>query len=479
MNKVSNIAKNTSYLTLALILQKLLSFTYFTLLARYLGPENLGKYYAAISFTTIFGILIDLGFINFITRETAKKQENAQTLLSQIMGLKVPLAMITFILVWITAFILNPHDPLIRNLIMISALSMVLDSFSTTFFAVIRGFHTLKYESVASVIFQLIVLGLGCTALFQNWDLRLNLSVLVVASVFNFAYSYIILEKRLHVRLRLIFERRALMEIFSVSAPFAVFGILQRFYTYFDTVLLSYLAGDKAVGVYQVSFKIIFALQFLPLAFTASLYPALSSYWLHNQDQLRKTFSRAMNYLIIISLPIVVGILVLADKVIKLFKSGYEDALWPLRLAMLALFFIFVNFPLGSLLNACDRQRRNTINMAIVTVVSIVLNCLLIPKWQATGASFTVLVTNILMFVLGTIAARDLLPHYSAKSNWLTFGRSLLAALLMGAIIWMGRTHFNFFILVALGAVVYSLSLFALKGFTKDDIKSIAKSFRL
>ena len=68
MPKIANIAKNTSYLTLALVFQKIISFTYFTLLARYIGPASLGKYYLALSFTTIFAIFIDLGFANVLIR---------------------------------------------------------------------------------------------------------------------------------------------------------------------------------------------------------------------------------------------------------------------------------------------------------------------------------------------------------------------------------------------------------------------------
>ncbi|MBU1160908.1 oligosaccharide flippase family protein, partial [Patescibacteria group bacterium] len=58
---MSNITKNTSYLAIALILQKIISFSYFTILVRNLEPESLGKYFFAISFTTIFAIFIDIG----------------------------------------------------------------------------------------------------------------------------------------------------------------------------------------------------------------------------------------------------------------------------------------------------------------------------------------------------------------------------------------------------------------------------------
>jgi O-antigen/teichoic acid export membrane protein len=68
----NNIAKNTSYFTLALIIQKVITFSYFTILARNLDPDYLGKYFLAISITTMFSVIIDIGLSNLLTREVAK-----------------------------------------------------------------------------------------------------------------------------------------------------------------------------------------------------------------------------------------------------------------------------------------------------------------------------------------------------------------------------------------------------------------------
>jgi len=189
MTKINNIAKNTSYLTIALIMQKVISFTYFAFLARNLGPENLGKYYFALSFTTIFAIFIDLGFINFLTREVAKKQEAAEKLLGNILSIKLLLTFLTTIIVAVMINLFN-HDQLTKDLVYISIICMVLDSFTTTFFATIRGFHNLKYESIASVIFQLIVLSFGLVAMCLDLNLRLILGTLALASIYNFIYSF-------------------------------------------------------------------------------------------------------------------------------------------------------------------------------------------------------------------------------------------------------------------------------------------------
>ncbi|MFA5131167.1 MAG: flippase [Patescibacteria group bacterium] len=476
MPKISNIAKNTSYLTLALILQKIISFTYFTLLARYVGPASLGKYYFAISFTTIFAIFIDLGFANVLTREVAKDSSRTQKWLANIVSLKIPLALVALLAVFILIKVLG-YDEQTRNLVYISSICMVLDSFTSTFFSVVRGYHNLKYESISSVVFQLIVLGFGYSALLLGGGLVPAMFALALASSFNFVYAFIILRHKLKIFIKLAYDKVLVREILIISWPFAAYAIFQRLYTYLDSVFLSILAGDEQVGLYQIAFKIIFALQFLPLAFTASLYPAMSTYWHSNREQLLISFERALSYLIIISLPIIVGAVVLADKIVLLFKAGYGGALLPLQISIISLFFIFVNFPIGSLLNACDRQQKNTFNMGLVMVASVVLNLLLIPHWQAVGASITVLATNALMFVLGIYWVRKIIP-YRARKNIIVFAKVLLASVVMGMIIYLGKTYLNVFVATLIGAALYFGILLLLGGFKREDIMSVVHSFK-
>ncbi|NCN99763.1 flippase [Candidatus Falkowbacteria bacterium] len=476
MTKIENIAKNTSYLTLALILQKIISFSYFTLLARYVGPAALGQYYLAISFTTIFAIFIDLGFANVLTREIAKDKDRASSWLGNILSLKLPLTILVLLAVFILINVLG-YDSMTKALVYVSCISMVLDSFTATFFSAVRGFHNLKYESISSVVYQLIVLIVGYSALLLGGGLILAIGALALASIYNFVYSWSVVRRKLQVGVHFLFDKPLIREILVISWPFAAYAILQRVYTYLDSVLLSVLAGDVQVGLYQVAFKIIFALQFLPLAFTASLYPALSAYWHSNREQLAVSFERAMNYLIIISLPIIVGAVVLSDKIILLFKDGYAGAALPLRISIISLFFIFLNFPVGALLNACDEQRKNTRNMAIVLFVSIAMNLFLIPRWQAVGASMTVLATSALMFILGILVVRKIITYRIGK-NLLVFTKVFLASLLMGLVIWVGREYFNVFITTILGGLLYFFILFLLGGFSRNDILSIYHSFR-
>jgi O-antigen/teichoic acid export membrane protein len=470
-----NVTRNTSYYTFALILQKVVSFTYFTLLARNLGAENLGKYYFAISFTTIFSIIMDFGLVSVLTREVAKEKLAAKDLLGTIVAIKLPLTLLALLCIFVGAQIAG-YGQDIKILIYLSAFGAALDSFTVNFYGVIRGFHNLFFESISAVIFQIIVMTGGLVYLHLGFSLPFIFSSLLMGSIFNFIYSLIVLNKKIGVKLKVRVNRELLKKIVLIAIPFGIFAVFQRLYTYLDSVLLQHFAGNAYVGYYQISFKIIFALQFLPGAFIASLYPAMSNYWVSNREQLAVSFEKAVIYLAIISLPISLGVYALADKIILLFKSGYGDAIFPMQITILATLFVFINFPIGALLNACDRQKQNTLNMIIITVVSVALNLILIPLYKAVGASTTVLITNILMTFLGFYFAKKII-----KINWqkiiTAFGKSFLAAAIMAAAAFYLKTRFSIIIVVPLAGLLYLALIFLFRTIKREEINHLWRSF--
>ncbi|MFA5318219.1 MAG: flippase [Patescibacteria group bacterium] len=473
--KVINIAKNTSYFTLALILQKVISFSYFIIIARSIGPENLGKYYFAVSFTTVFAIFVDIGMSSVLIREIAKRREKAGNYLQNIIGLKLILSLLSFGTVFALINLMG-YPELTKHLVYLSSIAMILDSFTLVFFGVSRGFHNLSWESFAVVFYQVIILILGITFLQLDLSLRWLISAIAIASILNFIYSGSLILFKWRLKLMPRFDGKIVKQIITMALPFALFGIFQRFYTYFDSILLSILAGDTYVGLYSVAFKMTFALQFLPLAFVASLYPAMSAYYVDNKQQLVQSFERAMNYLIIIALPISCGIIFLAEKIILIFKSEYSGSILPLQIIIASLIFIFASYPVGSLLNACDRQKINSSNMAIVLAVSIAMNLILIPQYQAVGASITVLTTNALLLILGMVWVPKII-EYKPRKNLKVFFKSAAAAALMSVFLFYYKEMIDIWFIVPLGGLIYFGFLYMIKGYTKEDALSIVESF--
>jgi O-antigen/teichoic acid export membrane protein len=486
--KINNIARNTSFFTAALIIQKIITFLYFTILARNLDPADLGKFYLAISFSSIFLTIIDLGQANLLTREVAKQSVTQKSsIVNTIMAIKLPLIIISSLLVYVLANALD-YPEVTRHLIYYSISLMIMDSLATTFFSIIRGYHNLKYESFISVITQLIILGGGVYFIFNGYPLIWIMIAQVIGTLFRFAASLLVLLTKMKISLRPDFNFSRIKSILILTIPFAMYAVYNKLYLYLDTVLLSKLAGDFETGIYQIAFKFIFALQFLPLAFVASLYPAFASCWKEAQNstvvpngefrssQLTITFERAMNYLSLIALPIALGIFAIAPELINFFKPEYAAGVWPLRISILALVFIFLNYPIGSLLNACDRQKENTRNMGIVMVVSIIANLVLIPRFKALGASATVLFSNILMLILGLWYVPKII-ELRGRKLFFPFISALIAAFIMMMVILYIKTNTNLFMVITLGGLFYAILIFLTGAVKVADIKSITKSF--
>jgi len=472
---MTSVAKNTSYFTLALILQKVISLTYFTLYARYLGAADLGQYYFAISITSIFGIFIDFGIGNVITREVSKAPEKAKTILANVIALKIPLALLTAgaLLIWSNAL---HYDLIVKQLIYISCLTMIFDGFTNSFFAIARGFHTLKYESISSVFFQTIVLILSLIVLHEHQSVVWLMATLTTASAVNFFYSMIVVRKVWKIPAWPKWDPQLIRQLIKLTIPFGLFVLVQRFYTYFDSVLLFRLADSRAVGLYQIPFKIIIALQFLPLAFVASLYPALSSYWHNAREKLSLALEQGIKYCLLISIPVSMGAISLADQIVLLFKSDFGEAAPLIRISMLAVPFMFVAFPIGSLLNACDQQKRNTINMTITAFFSATLNIILIPRYGAMGACITTVISSILMLTLGLLVVPRI-TTLRLKHTIIMIAKIAGAGIVMTVFALLVKYHLHPIVTIISSVFVYALAIVAFRAITKEEMGGLKKIF--
>jgi len=474
------IAKNTTYLTTAYVIQKIFSFLYFILIARMIGVESIGKYVFALSFTTIFGIFIDLGLSQVLTREVAKNWGKAKEYLNNIIGVKSFLAVIVYLLAITTISFLD-KAPMVRELVYISGIIMVLDSFYLSFYAVFRAAQNLKYEAVGMVVGQIIILVTGAVVLFFHLSLHFLIGAILAGSIFNFLYSFILLEVKVKLSVRPSYNKETLKLLFKIAAPFAVAGIFARVYSQIDSVLLSILAGDEAVGWYSAGYKITFALQFIPMAMAAALYPAMSNFFVNNKKQLARVLEKSLYYLMIIALPLSFGVVVLAKEfIVTIYGAEFEPTALALQILIFSLFFNFLSFPLGSLLNACNRQTRNTVNMGITMVVNVILNLVLITlfvEYAYIGASIAALASQFTLFSLGLYWVGKVIK-YNKKFLVKGFGKVLGACFLMIVVILLLKPGVYFLFLIPVGGIIYFFSLYAFKGINKKEFKELYYSFK-
>lgn len=478
-HQVNRVAKNTTYMTMALVIQKALSFFYYAYIARGLGDVGLGKYTFALAFTSIFVIFMDFGLGPILTREGARDESKIKSYLSNIVSLKIVLIFISLIALFVSLAVINrngsiPQDTL--NLTYLATLIIIFDTLTTTFYTVFRALQNLKFETLGLIIYQTIIVGLGVAALSLGLPIYAIILTILVGSIFNFTWSLSWLIKKAKIIPKISLSKDFAFKLLKMSAPFALAGIFFKLNGSVDTVMLETITEEKFVGWYSVAYKLTFALTVLPGAFATSFYPAMSHYFIHNKEKLAHLFESSMFYLMAISVPIAVGASLLADKVILyLFGPVFVPAAFALQIFMAVLIFVFCNYPVGNMLNACNRQTLNMINMGAALLINVILNVFLIPRYNFVGATIAAAISSVVLIILGLPWIYKIAP-FSRKFLLSKLVKILISGAAMGVAIYLLEDILSFFIIIPIAVILYVVALIAVKGFTISQVKGLYRA---
>ncbi|HAZ16837.1 MAG TPA: hypothetical protein DCY49_02970 [Candidatus Jacksonbacteria bacterium] len=476
MNK--SLAHNTAIFTLALGVQKVFSFLFFWYLSSKLGPHGLGQYAFALSFTTLFAVFMDIGMSTVLTREIAKDRQNAQRILGAALSVKI-ISAIAVLAVMAVIVLNSDYDPVVRSLIALASLVMISDSLQLLFSSFFRGMHTLLYESMSVLLFQIVEIGVGVVALELTGDVRWAIGSVAIASASVLAYFIILAYMRFRCVIVPIWDKRALMALLRLLPSFAMATIIVRVYNTADVIILEHVMGTEGVGVYSVPAKIITAFQGLFAgSFAAALYPLLSSTYHVNKDAIGPLLVKAFHYMSAVALPMGIGLSVTSGLIIRTIWPEYHGAEVPLILMSLSVPFIFLSFPTGSLLNASNRQKVATIHRLIATVLNIALNIVFIPRYGAYAAAAVFLGTNGVIFLLDCWRVRNEL--HDIGGWFVTKGiRVIIASGVMGGVVWyLQQITTQLPVIVGVGIFVYIILAWGLGGVSREDMMTFVQEFR-
>lgn len=404
---MGSLQKNTAYFTLAMVFQKIITIAYFWYISQKLIPDSLGQYLFALSFATLFAIIVDLGMLQVLTRESAKNLEKAGLYLRNVLSLKIPLSFLAFglVVLWLVIF------PRLNNsVIYLAALVMILDSLALTLFSPLRARQNFKYESLSFVLTKIITAGIGVVILQYTENINYLILAIVIGSLCNNFYATFLLKFKFKFNLYPAVNRKILLSLLKMTPAFLLAGLFIKVYDSSFSVMLGYLQNDASVAFYGIPAKVIVSLQnLIPVAVGATIYPAMSDSHLRDQPRLKRIFEKSFKYLLVVSIVISLALFLGAKIILQILWPQYLDSLLTFRVMMLSLPFIFLAFPTGNFLNATSRQKTTTINRGIMTAVAVVLNIILIPEYGFLGAGVSLLVSSVVVFGLDVWAVKMVL----------------------------------------------------------------------
>lgn len=473
----TKVVQNTLLFTGTLVVQKAISFLYFWFLSAQLTPALLGTYIWALSIIGAFSIGIDLGLAPLLIREAARDPARSERLLRAVLGLKILFTIATLALLTVV-LLLSRRDIITIIVVAVGGIVMILDSFTMSFYALLRARQQIRYESIGMLGFQILVFATGAYLLGIARSPIFAMTALALGSAANFIYAWSVVRFRFRVRTAPLWEQETANALLKSVPAFAASGIFVRLYNVADSILLGYLAGSTAVGLYSVPAKVVTAFQMLiPGAFVASIYPAMSYHYRTDRTMLERLFERSVGYLLILVLPITAGLLVLIPEIVRAIWPQYLAATNTFFVMVAGLPFLFLSFSTGYFLNATDRERKNTANRGIVTAINIVLNLILIPRLGVFGAGISFLVGTVVLFILDLRNVRQVIPFELA---WLkrTGAKAALGSVVMGALLFALRTTVSLLPVVLIGVFVYGFVLLILRAVSKEELRMLRDIIR-
>ena len=533
MAKKQNFIHGAAILTVGVIIMKLLGFIYKIPLGNILGDEGYSMFTSAYSIYFIFFTLATAGLPVALSRLIAEADANGRVkqeektfrvALATFAVIGVIFALILFLFPeWLAAkYLENPDAALSIKAMAPSILLVCLVSAYRGYCQGNGNMIPTTVDEVLEVLFKVISgLILASCLLKAGYGKPVGSAGAIlgvsIGSVISLLYM-IIYKRRHYSELSAPYTAgihapndtpdddelvapawKIVKDILSIGIPIAFGACIMAILNSVDSKLcmnrlqsaagFSYYQAKVLYGVYgkaQTLFN-------LPAAFitplTIAIVPEISGAIAKGANAAaRKTSEDAMRISAVISLPMGVGLTVLAYPIMNVLYPN-SNAAGPGLLAIMgaASFFVCTVLMENAILQASGHEKLTMVTMISGGLVKIIVNWLLVAQRSINiyGAPVGTLVSYVVMALMNYIFICIALKHRPKLLR--IFARPLAASVLMGAAAWaiyglcarfIGAVSWSRIALcmlaaIAVAVIVYLVSTIALRSITKEDMKLI------
>lgn len=475
MDTVKRVAKNSFLNIVSKVIGLFSSFLTLALVARYLSRDLFGEYIFVISFVTLFEVFTDMGYNSILVREIARAKDQLRKLVGTAIVAKFFIALLTFTIIFASVYVLGmiiQVSPLLKNAVYILGFSVCIDFFTDIVISTVRAHEQMEYEayiitfnSILSILLiaAVVLLDLGFIYLF--WSRFYSSALTTGLSLFIYTKKFGPLQVRQDSGLR--------KHLLKEALPLGIGQVIDRFYYKTNFILIMIIRSVTEVGFYGGAYRIIEQLSLLAVSIVTAIFPVFSVLSQSSRSSLALAHEKTLKVLAIISLPIVVILSCLSEKItVIIFGSNLIEIAQPLRVLSFIVFLLFSNLLFKFTLSAMNKQTVYRRNSLISFFINLLLALLLIPRYGYMGACAAILFSFVIIFALGHYSIRKYLPEISLVTALV---KPVIGSLVMALVVILMR-HMNVFVVGLSGIIVYVLTLIVLKTVTSDEINTLKRT---
>lgn len=390
---INNIAIYGGSTTIAQIIM----MVYVVVLARILGPEELGVFSSAYSLAGLSAFILNLGMDTWLLRKSGLYPD-VTVLSGKVLKIKAGIG-----IGWSLALVVIV--PQIRPDLFSSAMMLIcsVDVWSDVCFN--TQIQALNVQRRMTTITWLVLLSRG-----GRFIGLVVLNFLGVTSAALFALTRaaatligLLAATRMH---KPKWNSKGLLtthEVISESMPYGLSDFLSLIYTNADVTILALMAGITAVGLYSPGSGIIHALFVIPNAIFSVIVPIMTRLGARDIGRFRGIlpFLFAGFFLLGAATWLVIGI---SAKWLIPFLLGDQFQFTGSILVILSpiLFLKFISFACAVVLVCVGWQQRRLIFQFVAAVFNIAANIVIIPFYGMTGVAWVYVISELIL-VLGYV----------------------------------------------------------------------------
>ncbi|WP_411963440.1 polysaccharide biosynthesis C-terminal domain-containing protein [Haloferax sp. YSMS24] len=308
---------------------------------------------------------------------------------------------------------------------------------------------------------SLLALGIGLVGLFWGYLIAGTITVLAGFYLIGFKWE---IPSRSHFRSIVSFAK------YSWIRP-----IKGRAFDSMDTVVLGFFVTNNLIGVYGITWNLASVLSIFGVSISKTLFPEISELASKGEfEEVRKMVSAALSYAGLFLIPGIIGAALLGESLLKIYGDGFSIGYSILLILTVARLLGSFETQLTNTLDAIDHPDASFRVHSVFIVLNLTLNVVLVSQFGWIGAAVA---TTATAFVSLVLAYRALTDFVEVRIPFREISKQLLSALIMGAVVYVGKLTFGdslfvSLLLVGVGSSIYFGILVTISGQFRRTIQT-------
>lgn len=407
--------------------------------SRILLAENVGKVSFFTSLTNYAMMIGSLGVSTYGVRATAKVRKDIKQLSIVVKELimlnTIVTAAVLTILILTVPFVTKFREN--WPLLVLSCVQVAIAPFSMEW--LYNGLEQYSYITKRAIAFKVISAILIFTCVQHREDYIIYAAITAFGFVGNYVCNLAHSRKFIDYKIRAHWQiKRHIKGTIILFASILAINI----YTNVDTLMLGFIDGDRAVGLYDVAVKAKTVLLSAINAISAVLFPRLSYYLAEGDQELyNKVLKKSISIIFFIAFPLVTFFFIEAkDVVLVLGGKDYIDATLCMQILMpILLISGFSNITGQQILLPHGNDAEYMKAVVLGACVDVVFNAMFMPKFSLYGAAAATLMAEVTQMTTQLIQSKK---YLNGNFEFKTIYKFVIATVISSIVLLLVRKVF-------------------------------------